>query len=61
LLELTQAFHLLQHVLQQLLAPHNIKVALDLRILLGKSINFLLRETAAKAGVELAGKLSSTR
>jgi hypothetical protein len=47
LLELAQTLHLLKHVLQKLLAAHNIEVALDLGVFLGKAVNLFLCKAAA--------------
>jgi hypothetical protein len=45
-------------MLEQLLPPHDVKVALDLGVFLGKAVDFFLGKAAAKTGVEFAGKLA---
>jgi hypothetical protein len=47
LLELAQTLHLLQDVLQQLLAAHDVEVSLDLGVFFGEAINFFAAEASA--------------
>jgi hypothetical protein len=47
LLELAQTLHLLQYVLQQLLAAHNIEVTLDLGVFFGEAINLFSAKATA--------------
>ena len=42
LLQLAQALHLLEHVLEQVLAAYDIEVTLNFWILLGKALDFFL-------------------
>jgi hypothetical protein len=47
LLELAQTLHLLQYVLQKLLAAHNVEMALDLGVFFGETIDFFAAEASA--------------
>lgn len=42
LFQLAQALHLLEHMLEQVLAAHNVKMAFDLWIFLCKAVDFVL-------------------
>jgi hypothetical protein len=47
LLELAQTFHLLEHVLEKILATYYIEMAFDLGIFLGEAVDFFLGEATA--------------
>ena len=57
-LQLSQPLHLLEHVLKQVLAPHNIEVALDLRVLACESVDFILGKAPPETRVKLAWELA---
>ncbi len=44
-------------MLEQILTPHNVQMALDLRILARKSVNLVLTQAATQPRVKFAGKL----
>jgi hypothetical protein len=44
-------------MLEEVLAAHNVEMAFDLGVFLGKAVDFFLGEVAAEASVEFAGEL----
>ena len=57
MLKLAKTFHLLEDMLQQLLAAHDVEMAFDLGVFLGKTVDFFLREATTQACIELAREL----
>ena len=47
LFQLAQTLHLLQHMLEKILAAHDIEMALNLGVFLCEAVDFFLRKTAA--------------
>lgn len=56
-LQLPQTLHLLEHMLEQILAPDDIQMALDLWVLSREPINLILTQATTESGIEFAGKL----
>jgi hypothetical protein len=42
LFELTQTFHLLEHMFEKVFATHDIEMAFDLGVFFGKAVDFFL-------------------